>query len=82
MGVADLACTETNIAPSKDLFKPMIITPMSTLTRGVQQLVSTPSLTGQVAEIHGNNVTLSQPPPYVDEDTGKNIETFWSLGYA
>ncbi|KAJ9639188.1 uncharacterized protein PV06_09924 [Exophiala oligosperma] len=76
------AVLETNIAPSKDLFKPMIITPMSTLTRGVQQLVSTPSLTGQVAEIHGNNVTLSQPPPYVDEDTGKNIETFWSLGYA
>ncbi|KIX04729.1 uncharacterized protein Z518_05599 [Rhinocladiella mackenziei CBS 650.93] len=76
------AVLETNIAPSKDLFKPMILTPMSTLTRGVQQLVSNPSLTGQIAEIHGENVTLSQPPPYVDEDTGKNIETFWTLGYA
>ncbi|KIW52481.1 hypothetical protein PV05_08115 [Exophiala xenobiotica] len=76
------AVLETNIAPSKDLFKPMIMTPMSTLTRGVQQLVSDSSLTGQIAEIHGNNVTLAQPPPYVDEDTGKNIETFWSLGYA
>ena len=73
---------ETNIAPSKDLFKPMILTPMSTLTRGVHQLVSDPALTGQVAEIHGNSVTLSHPPPYVDEDTGKNIETFWSLGFA
>lgn len=60
----------------------MIITPMSTLTRGVQQLVSDSALTGQVAEIHGDNVTLAQPPAYVDEDTGKNIETFWSLGYA
>ena len=73
---------ETNIAPSKDLFKPMILTPMSTLTRGVNQLLSDPALTGQVAEIHGNNVTLSHPPSYVDEDTGKNIETFWSLGFA
>ncbi|KAI1616333.1 15-hydroxyprostaglandin dehydrogenase [Exophiala viscosa] len=76
------AVLETNIAPSKDLFKPMIVTPMSTLTRGVQQLVSNPSLTGQVAEIHGSEVTLAESPAYVDEDTGKNIETFWSLGYA
>ena len=60
----------------------MIVTPMSTLTKGVQQLVSNPSLTGQVAEIHGSEVTLAEPPAYVDEDTGKNIETFWSLGYA
>ncbi|EXJ77490.1 hypothetical protein A1O3_09716 [Capronia epimyces CBS 606.96] len=76
------AVLETNIAPSKDLFKPMIITPMSTLTRGVQQLVSDPSQTGQIAEIHGQSVTLREPLPYIDEDTGKNIETFWSLGYA
>ncbi|EHY55749.1 hypothetical protein HRR83_009186 [Exophiala dermatitidis] len=76
------AVLETNIAPSKDLFKPMIITPMSTLTRGVAQLVSDPSLTGQIAEIHGQNVTLREALPYIDEDTGKNIETFWSLGYA
>lgn len=60
----------------------MILTPMSTLIRGVQELVSDPSLTGQIAEIHGDNVTLSQPPLLVDEDSGKNIETFWSLGYA
>jgi len=76
------AVLETNIAPSKDLFKPMIITPMSTLTRGVQQLVSNPALTGQIAEIHGDKVSLRDPPPYADADTGKNIETFWSLGYA
>lgn len=73
---------ETNIAPSKDLFKPMIVTPMSTLTKGVHQLVSDPSMTGQIAEIHGDSVTLSQPPSYVDEDSRKNLETFWNLGYA
>jgi hypothetical protein len=60
----------------------MIVTPMSTLTRGVQQLMASPELTGQIAEIHGEHVTLSSPPPYVDEDTGKNLETFWNLGYA
>ncbi|OAL21210.1 hypothetical protein AYO22_08173 [Fonsecaea multimorphosa] len=76
------AVLETNIAPDKALFKTMILTPMSTLTRGVQQLVSNPSLTGQIAEIHGENVSLREPTPYVDEDTGTNIETFWSLGYA
>ncbi|EXJ73484.1 uncharacterized protein A1O5_03245 [Cladophialophora psammophila CBS 110553] len=76
------AVLETNIAPSKDLFKAMILTPMSTLTRGVQQLLSDPTLTGQIAEIHGDKFTLSQPPPYVDEDSGTNIETFWTLGYA
>lgn len=55
---------------------------MSTLTKGVHQLLSEPSLTGQVAEIHGDHVTLNQQPAYVDEDTGVNIETFWNLGYA
>lgn len=73
---------ETNIAPDKALFKHMVLTPMSTLTRGVHQLLADPSLTGQIAETHGDKVTLSQQPAYVDEDTGANIETFWNLGYA
>jgi len=73
---------ETNIAPSPDLFKPMIITPMSTLTKGVAQFVEDPSRTGQVVEIHGESVTLRQPPEFVDEDSRKNLETFWNLGYA
>lgn len=73
---------ETNIAPSKDLFKPMIITPMSTLTNGVQSLISDPSLTGHISEVHGQSFTNREPPEYVDEDSRKNLETFWSLGYA
>jgi hypothetical protein len=74
--------TETNIAPSSDLFKPMIITPMSTATKAVAQFAADESLTGKIAEVHGEHVTFAEPPPYVDEDTGKNIETFWNLGYA
>ncbi len=58
----------------------MIITPMSTLTKGVQQLVSNPSLTGQIAEIHGNSVTLSEPAPYVDEDTWQEYRDFLVVG--
>ncbi|KAL2830306.1 hypothetical protein BDW59DRAFT_158636 [Aspergillus cavernicola] len=76
------AVIETNIAPSSDLFKTMILTPMSTAQRAVEQFVSDASLTGRIAELHGEHVTFAAPPAYVDEDTGKNIENFWSLGYA
>ncbi|CEJ59633.1 hypothetical protein PMG11_08250 [Penicillium brasilianum] len=76
------AVIETNIAPSSDLFKPMIITPMSTATKAVAQFVKDESLSGKIAEVHGEHVTFAEPQAYVDEDTGKNIETFWNLGYA
>ncbi|OIW35680.1 NAD(P)-binding protein [Coniochaeta ligniaria NRRL 30616] len=76
------AVLETNIAPSKDLFKDMIITPMETLIRGVSQFVADPSLSGEIAEIHGSKVTLRPPHEHVDEDSAKNLEVFANLGYA
>ncbi|EED15422.1 short chain dehydrogenase/reductase, putative [Talaromyces stipitatus ATCC 10500] len=91
------AVIETNIASSLDLFKNMIITPMSTVTKAVEILLTTsPSpnptstkplpettiLTGKIAECHEGNVTFAEQPAYVDENTGKNIEMFWNLGYA
>lgn len=76
------AVLETNIAPSKDLFKNMIITPMETLIRGVSQFVADPSLSGEIAEIHGSKVTLRPPHEHVDEDSAKNLEVFANLGYA
>lgn len=60
----------------------MILTPMSTVTDAVAQFLADPSLTGRVAELHGQHVTFAEPPAYVDEDTGKNIAMFSSLGYA
>jgi len=60
----------------------MIITPMETLVKGVSQFVENPSLTGQVAEIHGDHVTLRAAPEWVDEDSRRNIEMFSTLGYA
>lgn len=76
------AVIETNIAPDSALFRSMILTPMSTATRAVAQLVGDASLTGKVLELHGEEVTFAEPPAYIDEDTGTNIEMFWKLGYA
>lgn len=73
---------ETNIAPSTELFKSMIVTPMETAIRAVDQFVRDASLSGKVAELHGEHVTCAEAPPYVDEDTRRNIEMFWELGYA
>ncbi|KAK7942915.1 uncharacterized protein PG986_012028 [Apiospora aurea] len=76
------AVLETNIAPSQDLFTNMVVTPMSTLVRGVDQLLGDRSTTGAVAEIHGSSVTLRPDPEYVDADSKANLDTFWRLGYA
>ncbi|KAI1344425.1 putative short chain dehydrogenase/reductase [Xylariaceae sp. FL0016] len=77
------AVLETNIAPSKELFKDMIVTPKTTLIKGVVLfLEKDPRLTGQVAEIHGESATIRPQHEYVDEDSRKNLEVFWGLGYA
>ncbi|SPQ25808.1 453fe8e7-d744-4919-8dfb-6e0bb50ab25c [Thermothielavioides terrestris] len=76
------AVLETNIAPDKDLFRHMIVTPMETLIRGVDQFLADASVSGAVAEIHGDKVTIRPPHEYVDEESRQNIETFWNLGYA
>ncbi|KAI0023425.1 15-hydroxyprostaglandin dehydrogenase [Xylariomycetidae sp. FL0641] len=79
------AVLETNIAPSKDLFNGMVVTPMSTLVAGVKRLVDDDDgdeVTGAVAEIAGENVTIRPQHEFVDEDSRRNIEHFWNLGYA
>ena len=75
------AVLETNIAPST-LFTNMILTPVETLTRGVEQWVQDRARMGEVAEIHGESVTVRAEAEYVDEDSRKNLEEFWRLGYA
>jgi hypothetical protein len=76
------SCVETNITPDKALFKQMIVTPASTLTRAVAKFMENPGLTGQLAEIHGDSVTLRPDAEYVDVDTEKNLRMFWELGHA
>ncbi len=60
----------------------MTVTPMETLIRGVDQFLADPSISGAVAEIHGEKVSIRPPHDYVDDDSKNNIETFWRLGYA
>jgi hypothetical protein len=74
--------TETNISSDLALLKHMVITPMSTVAKAVETLTDDTSLTGKIAELHEGNVTLREQTEYIDDNTAKNIETFWSLGYA
>lgn len=60
----------------------MVVTPMSTLIRGVDQLLGDRKTTGAVAEIHGDSVTLRPHLDYVDADSKANLDNFWRLGYA
>ncbi|KAH7462861.1 hypothetical protein FOMA001_g18333 [Fusarium oxysporum f. sp. matthiolae] len=73
---------ETNITPDKELFKAMIITPMSTLTKAVAQFVSDPSRTGQVAELNEDTITLRHHADYADAGAEHNSKMFYKLGHA
>ncbi|KAL9567292.1 hypothetical protein ACKAV7_008534 [Fusarium commune] len=73
---------ETNITPDKELFKAMIITPLSTLTKAVAQFVTDPSMTGQVAELNENTITLRPHADYADAGAEHNNKMFYKLGHA
>ncbi|EEU35527.1 uncharacterized protein NECHADRAFT_55503 [Fusarium vanettenii 77-13-4] len=74
--------TETNITPDKDIFKAMVVTPMSTLTRSIAQFMADPSRTGQLAELHGDQITLRHHADYADGGVEYNNRMFWTLGHA
>ncbi|KAF4943562.1 hypothetical protein FGADI_13320 [Fusarium gaditjirri] len=73
---------ETNITPDKELFKAMVITPISTLTKAVSQFVTDPSRTGQVAELNEETITLRPHADYADAGAEHNIKMFSKLGHA
>lgn len=58
----------------------MSTTPMSTVLRGFAQLVEDPGLTGAVAEASGDEVSLRQPPDYMDGTTQRNFEKYKEMG--
>ena len=76
------AVLETNIAPSKDLFKGMRMTPMSTLVKAVDGFVEDSKRSGEVVEVHGDKVSVRENYGFVDEDSEFNVRRFWELGYA
>ncbi|KAG9500628.1 hypothetical protein J7337_009110 [Fusarium musae] len=66
----------------KELFKAMIITPLSTLTKAVSQFVTDPSRTGQVAELNEETITLRPHADYADSGAEHNNKMFYKLGHA
>ncbi|KAF4447940.1 hypothetical protein F53441_8599 [Fusarium austroafricanum] len=70
---------ETNITPDKELFKAMVITPMSTLTKAVAQFVTDSSMTGEVAELNEDTITLRAHVEYADAGAEHNNKMFWKL---
>ncbi|TRX90689.1 hypothetical protein FHL15_008464 [Xylaria flabelliformis] len=76
------AVLKTNIAGKNALFTNMVVTPPSTLIAGLERLLVDTSLNGQVAEIHGENITLRPPHEIVDADSRHNLEEFSRFGYG
>ncbi|GAW13337.1 hypothetical protein ANO14919_027190 [Xylariales sp. No.14919] len=76
------AVLETNISGTDGLFRNMVVTPPSTLIAGVEKLMNDTSLNGQVAEIHGQSVTLRPPHEVVDADSRRNLDEFSRFGYG
>jgi hypothetical protein len=79
--------TETNISGRANadagLMKNMVLTPPSTLVKGVERLLledDGEALNGEVLEIHGDSVTLRPPHEVVDEDSRHNLEEFMRFG--
>lgn len=55
---------------------------MSTMTQAVSDFITDSSRTGQVAELHGDTVTLRPHAEYADADVAHNNRMFWELGHA
>ena len=47
----------------------MVVTPIKTLIRGVDQFLADPSVSGEAAGIHGDKVTIRPHHEYVNEDS-------------
>ncbi|KAL6229006.1 hypothetical protein BDW75DRAFT_225832 [Aspergillus navahoensis] len=70
----------SNNASDQSVFDKMVMTPISTFTRAVRQVVADRVSSGQVVVAHGDNVTTIPSPPVVDEATSRNLEVLWSSG--
>jgi NAD(P)-dependent dehydrogenase (short-subunit alcohol dehydrogenase family) len=72
---------QTGFSSDATVYQNLFTTPLSTITKAVNIMMEAPNITGKVFELHGEHVTLSPPPSYAHEETGKNIEYYWSLGH-
>jgi len=60
----------------------MELTPIELVVQAVRDFIADPDITGATAEISGEKITMRESPEYVDDATRKNMDAFWSLGYA
>ncbi|KAI0870175.1 15-hydroxyprostaglandin dehydrogenase [Hypoxylon argillaceum] len=70
------AALESNIAGPHAFYRNLVMTPHSTLIAGLERLLTDTALNGQVAEIHGESVTLRPPHEVVDADSRHNLVEF------
>ncbi|KAL2842034.1 short chain dehydrogenase/reductase [Aspergillus pseudoustus] len=71
----------TSFSANAEVYQNLFTTPLSTVAKALNMLMESRDVTGQVFELHGEYVTLAKPPTYQHEETGKNIEYYWSLGH-
>jgi hypothetical protein len=64
----------------RSLFDEIVMTPMETFVRAVQEVVADPTLSGQVLLAHGNRVSHISAPCIPDADNRRNLEVLWSRG--
>ncbi|KAK1455612.1 hypothetical protein CMEL01_04372 [Colletotrichum melonis] len=74
------AALVTNIIPDPEMYKHMVVTPMSTLIKGVSQIINDTSLNGKIVEIHDENPTIrDEPYQFVSDGTRHNQEKAWEM---
>lgn len=62
--------------------KGLVTTPLSTIIKAIVQFVENPKLTGEIAEVHEDKVTLRPPYEFVDEGTRNNQEKLIAMHIA
>ncbi|GLA16187.1 hypothetical protein AnigIFM62618_002756 [Aspergillus niger] len=70
---------ETNIGARLRELPGIVFTPISTVTKAVGQLFSSPELNGKILEISEDRITMAEPPPFVDESTKSNLDILGDL---
>jgi hypothetical protein len=72
----------SNGVSKREVFDKVVMTPIETFVRAVQQVIVDPSMSGQVVVAHGDSVTHVPARIHVDEDTAYNIGYLHSTGIA
>ncbi|GIZ44590.1 hypothetical protein CKM354_000778400 [Cercospora kikuchii] len=70
---------ETHIGASLKMLPGIVFTPLETVAKAVQTILSDSTLVGKIAEVSEDRVTWAEPPAFVDGSTKKNLEILGGL---